>query len=164
MSRARVLETGLGRAYLKVMKNVSLLAALLMCVSIAPLHADSLDGLQGKKRPLLLFAKSRSYAGLDKQIDLLRDRRPDISERDMVVLVTQGNQDTISAIGYASLPPGAALDLKTRFKPNPSGLTVVLIGKDGGEKARWDKLVQPQEIFDLIDSMPMRQSEMRNGG
>ncbi len=43
-------------------------------------------------------------------------------------------------------------------------MTMVLVGKDGDEKARWNRVVNPQEIFDLIDSMPMRQSEMREGG
>lgn len=38
---------------------------------------------------------------------------------------------------------------------------VVLIGKDGGIKLQRDRSVETQVIFDLIDSMPMRQSEMR---
>ena len=39
------------------------------------------------------------------------------------------------------------------------GLTVILIGKDGGEKGRWSQLVDPDEVFALIDAMPMRQRE-----
>jgi hypothetical protein len=38
---------------------------------------------------------------------------------------------------------------------------LILIGKDGGIKWRKGNLADPAEIFDLIDSMPMRQSEMR---
>lgn len=38
---------------------------------------------------------------------------------------------------------------------------LILIGKDGSEKARWLTPIDPQSIIDLIDSMPMRQSEMR---
>jgi len=37
----------------------------------------------------------------------------------------------------------------------------VLIGLDGGIKKRWTSVMQPQKIFDLIDSMPMRIQEMR---
>ncbi len=146
------------------MKYILFLAAFLMAALMNPAYSDALEGLIGKKRPLLLFSKSRSLASLDEQIDLLRDRRPEISERDMIVFVTEGTQDTIPAIGYATLPRGAARDLKRRFEPNPSGMTMVLVGKDGDEKARWNRVVNPQEIFDLIDSMPMRQSEMREGG
>lgn len=38
---------------------------------------------------------------------------------------------------------------------------ISLIGKDGGLKLRRESWVDVQFIFDLIDSMPMRQSEMR---
>ena len=136
--------------------------AIALLMSVSPAHAaDPLAGLQGKSRPVLLFAKSRSDASLDKQIDLLRERRPDLSERDIVVFRTAGNEDTRSAIGYVDLPRGAAFELRRRFAPLRSGLTVVLVGKDGTEKARWERLVPPQDIFDLVDSMPMRKQEAK---
>jgi len=37
----------------------------------------------------------------------------------------------------------------------------VLIGKDGGEKRRWQDSLPRGELFDTIDAMPMRQYEMR---
>lgn len=36
-----------------------------------------------------------------------------------------------------------------------------LLGLDGGEKLNSNDFVNPQLIFDLIDSMPMRKSEMK---
>jgi len=39
--------------------------------------------------------------------------------------------------------------------------TVVLIGKDGGEKLRREEGANLGEIFGLIDTMPMRRREMR---
>lgn len=125
------------------------------------LAADSLNALKWEKRPLLLFAKSRSFAPLDKQVDLLRSYRPDLEDRDMVVLSTTGRQETSAAIGYVSINRGTARQLKRRFEPADRGLTVILVGKDGTEKGRWQQIVEPQVIFDLIDSMPMRQDEMR---
>lgn len=122
--------------------------------------ADTLESLKWEKRPILLFAKSRSFAQLGKQLDLLRDYRPDLQERDIVVLSTTGNQETSAAIGYVSIDRGTARLLRRRFAPDMKGLTVILIGKDGGEKGRWTSVVEPQEIFDLIDSMPMRQQEI----
>jgi hypothetical protein len=38
---------------------------------------------------------------------------------------------------------------------------VLLLGKDGGVKLRRDKPVAASEIIALIDTMPMRQEEMR---
>jgi len=51
-------------------------------------------------------------------------------------------------------------ELRKAFKVN-SPFALILIGKDGGEKARWLTPVNPQIILNLIDSMPMRQSEIR---
>ena len=138
---------------------------LLLALLLAPVTAlaDPLSGLQGEKRPLLLFSKSRSLSSLDRQVDRLRDFRAELEERDMVVLVTAGNDQTYSAIGYSDLPRNANRELTRRFAPQGSGLTVVLVGKDGTEKRRWTKLVDPEEILDLIDTMPMRQREMSEG-
>ncbi len=42
-----------------------------------------------------------------------------------------------------------------------AGFEVVLVGKDGGVKLRRDKPVAASEITALIDTMPMRQYEMK---
>ena len=94
-----------------------LMAAVAMIPSSA--HADPLDGLRGSKRVLLLFSKSRSLSSLDRQIDLLRELRPELDERDMVVLVTAANDETYNAIGYSDLPRGAARDLLRPVRPGP---------------------------------------------
>ncbi len=140
------------------------LCLLAGAMSGAKAQTAALKDLQWEKRVLLLFAKSRSDASLDRQVDLLRERRPDLEERKLVVLVTAGDRDTASAIGYAFLPAGASRNLRRTFEPAERGLTAILVGLDGGEKARWQRLVAPDEIFDLIDSMPMRQSEMEKSG
>jgi len=145
-----------------VLSTLAVLAAALLTPFGTPaMAADSITALIGKKRPILLFAKSRSFAGLDKQVDLLRDYRPDLQERDIIVLTTISNQETSAAVGYLPISRGTARQLKRRFEPDLKGLTVILVGKDGTEKARWNHAVEPQIIFDLIDSMPMRQDEMR---
>ena len=146
-------------AYMDPMKTL-LLAFAISLLPVAAAHADPLDGLRGEKRALLLFSKSRSLSSLDRFVDLLRERRPDLEDRDMVVLVTAGSDPTYSAIGYTSLPSGANRDLRRRFRPQASGLTIVLVGKDGTEKARYLQTVDPDIVFDIVDAMPMRQREI----
>ena len=116
--------------------------------------ADPLVNLVGNKRPLLLFSKSRSDAGLDRQVDLLRQVRPELRELGIIVLRTSGNEETRSVIGYTPINIGTARSLRKRFEPISEGLVVILVSKDGSEMKRWDRLVQPQEIFDLIASNP----------
>jgi putative N-acetylmannosamine-6-phosphate epimerase len=64
----------------------------------------------------------------------------------------------------------AERDLKVFINPeskemqklrNETGFEVILIGKDGGVKKRKTELMTTEELFAIIDSMPMRQSEMR---
>lgn len=121
--------------------------------------AEPLASLAGKKRVLLLFSKSRSDAQLDRQLGLLNDQRSGLDARKTVVFTLAGGREPMAFIGYASLPFGAGRDLHTQFSPAPQGMTVILIGLDGTEKGRWQHPVDPQELFDLIDSMPMQQEE-----
>jgi len=146
------------------MRSLFVFTALLFAALNGPASAGALDGFTGKKHVILLFSKSRSLASLDEQLALLRSRRPDLKERDVIVLVTAGNQDTIAAIGYAGLAQGTALRLKGRFKPHSVGLTVVLVSKGGGEEMRWNKVVDPQRIFDLIDKLPAQHSTVPSSG
>ena len=152
--------------YLGTMKNI-IVTLLLTCFSfmgagtVSAQAADLMESLINSKRPVLLFAKSRSDARLDQQVDRLRDYRSLLKERDMVVLRITGNHEVQPAIGYLPIPAGSARVLRQRFEPDSKGLTVVLVGKDGTEKGRWQNVVNPQVLFDLIDSMPMRQQEMQ---
>ena len=54
-----------------------------------------------------------------------------------------------------------APELRRRFHL-PEGFCVVLIGKDGGQKASWQKIVRPEEVYRSIDEMPMRRREMQD--
>lgn len=124
--------------------------------------ANPLADLRGERRIVLLFSKSRSDATLDKQVDLLRARRRDLSDRDTIVLVVEGRSDVVSAIGYVDVPRGAALDLRRLYEKERVRFFGILIGKDGQEKSRWQRVRDPQDMFDQIDAMPMRQQEIRN--
>ncbi len=126
--------------------------------------AGPLSGLVGKKRVVLLFAKSRSDASLDEQVARLAERRPEIEASAMVVLRTAGDNETLPIIGYASLPGGAARALIRRFQPATVGLTVIYVAKDGEEKGRWTQVVDPQAIFDLAESAAVLQEEKAAAG
>lgn len=152
----------LRQTYLMGMKKilVSAFAILLAAFVVNTARSAPLEAFQWQKRVLMIFDQSRSSAKLDRQIDLLRDRRPDVKDRDMIVLVTAGNENSSVAMGYADLPSGAARVLRKQFAPSKRGLTMILVGKDGEEKRRWSSVTDPQEVFDTIDAMPMRKQEI----
>ncbi len=51
--------------------------------------------------------------------------------------------------------------MRHRFKVEPAEFLVILIGKDGGEKLSSKTPVPVDQLERLIDSMPMRKSEMQ---
>jgi hypothetical protein len=118
-----------------------------------------LKGYTWKNRLLLVFAPSEDdarYRGLERK---LREQRDAIVERDLLVFHVIENG--VSRLGLSPIDAQSASMLRNRFSVNPGQFLVVLIGKDGGEKLRRGGGVDITEIFSLIDSMPMRQREMR---
>lgn len=99
------------------------------------------------KRQVLLFYNEAGSQLRNKQVALLHEAGKDLAERDMEVHV----YNTASA---------AAEVAKWNIKI-ASPFTGILIGKDGGEKLRWDSVITTDKLFGVIDAMPMRKEEMK---
>ena len=86
-------------------------------------------------------------------------RKHEVDDRDLVVFEILG-VGTSKRDG-TQLAPHAAASLREQFGVSPNAFSLTLVGKDGGVKLRTNDPVNLEEIFRLIDSMPMRQDEMR---
>ena len=60
-----------------------------------------------------------------------------------------------------ALDPAEARLWRERFRVPSGAFSVILVGKDGGVKLERQDRTSLEEIFALIDSMPMLQQEMR---
>ncbi|WP_238372370.1 DUF4174 domain-containing protein [Heliomarina baculiformis] len=109
-----------------------------------PSEARDLKDMQWKHRPVLLFAPSEDSADYTKQMALFRQAEAALAERDMVVL--------------SDVEPQTPSPIRQAF--SPGGFKLVLVGKDGGVKLEKDMVLSPEELFAVIDRMPMRQREM----
>ena len=115
-----------------------------------------LDSYQWKKRVLLIFSKPENEAFFIKQITTVRLAMDEYVERDVVILcVTKGKISDEKGNVLATISPKD--ELNTMLKQQ---VGIILIGKDGGEKLRSVEPVSNEAIFGLIDSMPMRKSEV----
>jgi hypothetical protein len=112
-----------------------------------------------QNRLLLIFAPSEDYPAYRFLADELRRQQNGVHDRDVLVfaLMEKGQ----SRLGDARLDKAAGELLRKRFSAKQGAFTVVLIGKDGGEKLRREERATLGEIFGLIDTMPMRRREMR---
>jgi hypothetical protein len=118
-----------------------------------------LKDYQWKNRLILAFSpstKDKGYRAFAKDIALQAE---EVVDRDLLVFRLLETGEV--RLGETSLPTGSGDYLRESFSIRPGRFTVLLIGKDGGVKLRREGGVELGEIFSLIDSMPMRQREMR---
>lgn len=98
------------------------------------------------KRLLLIYADQANNTSLIQQQQLLKSNATGLNERDITVKVylrsTSPKEFTKKYIS--------------------SDFTVILIGKDNGEKLRTHQIVTTKQLFSLVDAMPMRRQEMKD--
>ena len=112
---------------------------------------DWLANEQWKHRVLLIYAPSKSSPVIQGQRTGLASNPAGLKERDLIV--RELFADELSKEDRAFLQQTLRV-LDDTFQ-------VLLIGKDGGVKARQASPIAVKVLFDTIDSMPMRQDETR---
>lgn len=114
-------------------------------------------------RLILLFFPSSEDEGLQAIREEINSDRAEIEDRELVVfqLVEKGE----SRIEDRVVPATSAQALRERYRVRENEATLVLIGKDGGEKRRQvGSKINLKSLYPLIDGMPMRRQEMRRKG
>ena len=124
-----------------------------------PKMSFQLDQLQWKKRPLLVFASQSDARPFEQQIVLLNESQPGLADRDMAIIRVLGNNQ--ATVDGKELTQQSIERLRSEFRVPTDQFTVILVGKDGTEKLRRTEPVSMRDLFELIDSMPMRQREIR---
>lgn len=85
------------------------------------------------------------------------ERSSENQERDLLIIFISENR-----IWLQNNLQDAKVSLwKKHFQLTGNFTGVVLVGKDGGKKLTTEDHITPKEVYDLIDSMPMRQMEMK---
>jgi len=119
----------------------------------------SLEKYKWKKRPLLLFSPSEEDPAYLRQKEILQANAQGIRQRHMVVVELVGPDKVYIDGTLQKRRQGQAL--RKRYEVSPASFAVMLVGKDGTEKNRSATPVPMEELFGLIDQMPMRRQEMR---
>ncbi|MDP9573072.1 DUF4174 domain-containing protein [Agrobacterium cavarae] len=132
-----------------------LVALIFVLVSSQVFAMNSLSDLTWKKRVIIVFADAGDKR-LERQVKILTDQRPELEERDLVVISVVNEEASIAFGNVAEL---AAAELRDEAGVKKGSFQVILVGKDGGIKLRSDTVVPEVELFDVIDRMPMRQAE-----
>ncbi|MDF0597092.1 DUF4174 domain-containing protein [Psychromarinibacter halotolerans] len=107
----------------------------------------NLDVYRWDKRVVLLFAEDDLDPTLATARARLAAAAAGLAERDIVVL-TDTN-------------PGAGGAIRSGL--GVGGFAMVLVGKDGTVKLNRSAFIDVDELFGVIDAMPMRRREMQDG-
>ena len=145
------------------------LALLSVVTLLTPLLAraepDPLSAYRWKHRLLVLYVPDTEpgRATLATFRTSLDDRMEDVLARDLLI-VPVGDlprpEDRLQRAVDLGVPERS--DVRRRLGLHGRGAQLVLIGKDGGIKARYSEDVfDLKRLFTLIDSMPMRRAEMK---
>lgn len=147
----------------KIVLNIIAVALLLPVV----LHAQAdeefqLSHYRWENRLLLIFAPSQKSADYKKQLEELQGREDGMLDRDLKTF-RLFTEETSIGDGH-EINKEIVESLYRKFDVQPGSFAIILIGKDGTEKLRKESLLNTGKLFGLIDSMPMRQREMRDDG
>jgi len=114
-----------------------------------------------EKRVLLVFAPNNEDTEFRQQDAVLKAIGDGLIERDMsVIRAFSSNRLSVDGKAYEQSTAG----FYRQFAVQPGEFRVILVGKDGTVKLNRRSAVSDQELFSLIDSMPMRRQEMLEGG
>lgn len=108
-----------------------------------------------KKRVLLVFAPNEEDRRFQAQMAQIASQAGGVKERGLIVLPILSDGSGIARRRDAKM-------LGRLYNPGSKRFCTVLLGKDGTVKLSESKPVPIGSLFDLIDSMPMRQQEMRS--
>lgn len=129
-----------------------------------PARAMTASIFDGSRRVVVIAATSAETPAVRGQRAELLTHAAGLDERDMVVFATLSDGTVQAVHGPAPTPAEVRAFLGRNPLPADEGggrFAVLLVGKDGGVKFRSARPVRAEELFALIDTMPMRRQEMR---
>lgn len=124
-----------------------------------------LDGMRWRNR-MLVVSSDRADAEVDRQLVAIATHAAGWSDRDLVTIVLLPDRGYVARDPKGGLADAevvssnVAASMRRRFGVDEGRFEAVLVGKDGGVKARYETVVSPETVFPFIDAMPMRIDEM----
>ncbi len=135
-------------------------------------NPTNLQQYQWQYRLLLIFAPDANDVRYKQQVEAWQAQQDALLDRDMLVFHVFGAGESWleqPAVSSQAAPTHIPLDatqraqLRKHYSVSEDAFTLVLVGKDGGVKRRETDPAALTDVFTQVDSMPMRQREMRQG-
>ncbi|WP_115461981.1 DUF4174 domain-containing protein [Winogradskyella aurantiaca] len=121
--------------------------------------AQKLSGYQWHNRLLVISNPLNNLEKETEQLELLGSLDQDFKERKILVLkLTNHNYTVLNSNVTTNTSDPIGIEGLTLSEKE---FSILLIGLDGGIKLRQNQSIKRDELFAIIDGMPIRQSELR---
>ncbi|MGI9435058.1 MAG: DUF4174 domain-containing protein [Geminicoccaceae bacterium] len=117
-----------------------------------------LDIYNWQNRIVVVIADAHTTEQLAEQHRMLLADPDGLQDRDLIIVTVERELVQVDGVENTSI---RADHLRDALNVPDQGYSTLLIGKDGGVKLRSRQPVRTEDLFALIDGMPMRQREMR---
>ena len=133
---------------------------LVLVLLFASLFAQSqaLSSMQWKNRVLLVLSENPNDPLVKQQVSLFSNDAEEVKERKLLVYQVFPE---FYLMGGDSAIRRSSGEIYFDYKSAKKSFELILIGLDGDEKMRRTELIRPEDLYAIIDSMPMRRYEMR---
>ena len=121
------------------------------------MSSQALSDFQWENRLIVVFTETENSEKFQDQMEILQKDDKGLNNRKLKVI------HSIPGKHQIVFPQKTNWQSSTLFekKESASDFEVILIGLDGGVKLRQTEPIGTEKLYGLIDSMPMRQAEMR---
>jgi hypothetical protein len=144
------------------MRKFAVIFFILISLTVwTPRETLSMDltQFQRKNRLLLIFAQDGNHPLFQDLQSQILAQKAEVDDRDLIVFEVPAQGP--ARMNTNTLDRKEADSIRNHFAIPSDEYSLILVGKDGGIKLKRKDQVDLKEVFELIDSMPMRQNEMR---
>ena len=119
--------------------------------------AQELKDYKWKNRLVLVIVNNTNNTTYTQQLEVLKNDNQGLNERRLKLFKVLPNKYQLDEELWVE---GSLIFDK--YNANKDPFRIILIGLDGGIKLSQSTVISKKDLFDLIDSMPMRSSELRS--
>jgi glutathione peroxidase-family protein len=121
----------------------------------------SLSQYRWENRIIVLFSSDSGSESYQAQMSKFSSLEDEFLDRDLILISIF--DDDCSVLNDKFISDSSADSIRANLTSSGNNYSVYLIGKDGGVKLRQEAVIEPEELFRVIDRMPMRRREMSDG-
>lgn len=141
------------------MKISKLFIVCILIILSMPMTAQDLSIHQWEHRVLLIITNSTYNNDFQEQVGMLKNNETGLNDRKLIVyqILPQAYQEGLLGIkGWKT-----SKKLFNDYASKNDHFGVILIGLDGEIKLRQAEILGVEKLFETIDKMPMRASELK---